>query len=154
MCHDEISMMMWQHQRLPCVTHFWPFLITLWTNGKVPHGSSYSHPESGVERLPGRDDMVVTVHINDMGQWVVALWASHGMPCGSRQMPNEGQQPKNKKKIARLAGANPQYAILTHILPNMTSFHQIRKHSTKFGNIPLNSAAVYQPGATIGNGCN
>jgi hypothetical protein len=43
MCHVDVSMVMWQHQRLPCVTHFWIFQVDPWTNEKVPRGSPYNH---------------------------------------------------------------------------------------------------------------
>jgi hypothetical protein len=39
-CHDDVNMMMWQHQRLPRVTHFWHFQVDMWTNEKVPHVKS------------------------------------------------------------------------------------------------------------------
>jgi hypothetical protein len=35
-------MVMWKHQRLPRVTHFWHFWVNLWTNEKVPRGSPYT----------------------------------------------------------------------------------------------------------------
>jgi hypothetical protein len=46
MCHDDVSMMTWQCQRLPCVTHFWHFQVDMWNNEEVPHGSLYNHMAS------------------------------------------------------------------------------------------------------------
>jgi hypothetical protein len=43
MCHVDVIMVMWQHQRLSCVTHFWVFQVDLWTNEKVPRASPYIH---------------------------------------------------------------------------------------------------------------
>jgi hypothetical protein len=42
MCHVDINMVTWQHQRLPRVTHFWYFRVNPWTNEKAPRGSPYN----------------------------------------------------------------------------------------------------------------
>jgi hypothetical protein len=42
-CHDDVNMVMWQHQRLPRVTHFQHFQVGMWTNKEVPRGSLYNH---------------------------------------------------------------------------------------------------------------
>jgi hypothetical protein len=49
MCHDDVNMVMWQHQRLPCVTHFWTFSVksmdqwegAMWQSVQ-PHGRLYT----------------------------------------------------------------------------------------------------------------
>jgi hypothetical protein len=41
--HADVIMVMWKHQRLPRVTHFWIFQVDQCTNEKVQHGSPYSH---------------------------------------------------------------------------------------------------------------
>jgi hypothetical protein len=94
MCHDDVNMMMWQHQRLPRVTHFWTFSVNHVDQWKSAMWQSVQ-PRGRPYNLKG------------------AMWPSHGLPRGSGKMPNEAQQPKLKKKKWGLAGANPQSANLT-----------------------------------------
>jgi hypothetical protein len=42
MCHANVSMMTWQHERLPCVTHIWHFWSIPWTSKNFPRGNLYS----------------------------------------------------------------------------------------------------------------
>jgi hypothetical protein len=41
MCHGDVSMVIWNHQSLPHVTHFRHFRVNPWTNEEVPHGRLY-----------------------------------------------------------------------------------------------------------------
>jgi hypothetical protein len=36
MCHADVNMVVWQHQRFPCVTRFFIFWVNSWTNEKDP----------------------------------------------------------------------------------------------------------------------
>jgi hypothetical protein len=44
--------------------------------------------------VAGRQCGRVTVQVGDVGECLAATWPSHGLPCGSGQMPNEGQLPE------------------------------------------------------------
>jgi hypothetical protein len=62
-CHDEVNMMTWQHRKLSRVTHFWIFLVGMWTNGKVPCGSPYSHVAVHTTTWHTVQDMEDTWHL-------------------------------------------------------------------------------------------
>jgi len=70
-CHDDINMVMSQHQRLPRVIHF---LVISWTSKNVPRGSPYSHVENRMVtwRLTWKDDVVAKVE-DYMLTWKVTL---------------------------------------------------------------------------------
>lgn len=43
MCHVDVDMMTWQHERLPRVIHIWLFWVISWSSKNVPSGSPYIH---------------------------------------------------------------------------------------------------------------
>jgi hypothetical protein len=50
----------------------------------------YNHLTSEMEIWTRRSDVEMTMHRGHMSQWMVTMWPSHGLPRGSRKMPNEG----------------------------------------------------------------
>jgi hypothetical protein len=104
MCHADINMVMWKHQRLPRVTHIWNFWVILWTSKNVPRGSPYNHvADHTVTWQDELEDRTQTWKgdciMVDMAQWLAATWLSHGLPCGSEKMPNDNPRTNFKKYI-------------------------------------------------------
>jgi hypothetical protein len=110
MCHVDVSMVTWQHQRLPRVTHFLNFWVISWNSKNVPHGSPYSHVADrtvmwqvtwqaniAVEVVDCMLTWQVNLQLVDVAQWLVSTWPSHGLPCGSGKMPNEDPRMKFQK---------------------------------------------------------
>jgi hypothetical protein len=112
---------------------FFSFLVDPWTNEKVPHGSPYSHvvdhivmwhvmwqADTIAKVVDGTLTWQVTVQVVDVAQWLDSTWPSHGMPCGSGKMPNEGPRTKFQKKKWRVhqIWQNPPDLATQQIYPN------------------------------------
>jgi hypothetical protein len=83
MCHADINMVMWQHQRLPRVTHFWIFRVDLWTNEKVPRGSPYSHVADHM--VMWQDEVAAEVEDCDMAGDCTGGWCGPMVGCHMAQ---------------------------------------------------------------------
>jgi hypothetical protein len=55
------------------------------------HGRHVASVHTWHGDVAGRRHGRVTIQVNDMVQCLVVTWPSHGMPCGSGKIPNEGR---------------------------------------------------------------